>query len=100
MSETRHTPGPWTYRYSNDSGPTDDSFWEYYLIEGPNREEVAKTDEEMDAALVAAAPDLLEASLAALSFLLHLSEGARGNAGNGVLAALNAAITKTEGRHG
>lgn len=51
-----HTPGPWAYDYENDTGPNDDYFVEWYGMNG-----VFRAYREEDAALIASAPDLLEA---------------------------------------
>jgi len=57
---TTHTPGPWTYQDRSDDG-MDGNIW------SPNNQDIAQvycTDMERglaDAALIAAAPELLEA---------------------------------------
>jgi hypothetical protein len=57
---TQHTPGPWTYEYSNDVGDDDAYFIEFYEVRTPDYKEVARVDNKADARLIAAAPDLLE----------------------------------------
>jgi hypothetical protein len=56
----KHTPGPWTYEYSNDTGPDDDCFFEFYEVSA-NGTLVGRIENESDARLTAVAPELLEA---------------------------------------
>lgn len=100
---TNHTPGPWAYRVDPD---LDDN------ITGPNAEQIARvyaTDTEAgmaNAALIAAAPELLEALKAVLP---HLN-GKRVNMPGGLpkasyeklddlIGRTVAAIAKAEGRN-
>ena len=55
----QHTPGPWTFEYENeyhDGG----GFAEWFEVQADG-DRIAKVDEEADARLIAAAPDLLAA---------------------------------------
>jgi hypothetical protein len=60
------TPGPWENSYANDTGPDDEGFWEWLVVDTADGEPVAKVDlsrfnktvrkqEEHDAAFIAAA---------------------------------------------
>ena len=57
----KHTPGPWSHAYSNDTGPDDDYFIEFFEVCDARGEVIARVEEQPDARLIAAAPDLLEA---------------------------------------
>jgi hypothetical protein len=57
----KHTPGPWVFAYSNDVGPDDDYFIEFFELSTTDGRVLARVEEEPDARLIAAAPDLLEA---------------------------------------
>jgi len=59
VMNTQHTPGPWTYEYSNDVGDDDEYFIEFYEVRTPDYKEVARVDNEADARLIAAAPEML-----------------------------------------
>lgn len=91
MTETKHTPGPWTVSKSGvsvDAGPT-----------GPRiRQERGAPDEELraNASLIAAAPDLL----AAVKALLIVAEHGECEAMHPDEAdhMARAAIAKAEGR--
>ena len=56
---THHTPGPWIYEYSNDVGPDDEYFIEFFEVRTPDYKEVARVDSKADARLIAAAPEML-----------------------------------------
>jgi hypothetical protein len=58
---SKHTQGPWGFHYSNDVGPDDDYFIEFFEVVNPLGDVIARVDEEPDASLIAAAPDLLDA---------------------------------------
>ncbi len=58
---SQHTQEPWVFGYSNDTGPDDDYFREFFEITTLNGLVVARADKEADARLIAAAPDLLNA---------------------------------------
>ncbi len=58
---SKHTSGPWTWEYSNDTGPNDDYFIEFFEIRSQDGIKIAEVAEQEDARLIAAAPDLLEA---------------------------------------
>jgi hypothetical protein len=90
--KTQHTPGPWTYEYSNDVGD-DEYFIEFYEVRTPDYKEVARVDNEADARLIAAAPEML-ATLRWLTEALW-DFGLGGSTAR--LAAL-AAIARAEGR--
>lgn len=59
---SKHTPGPWVIEYENDTGPSDEYFAEWLNV-GPAQihGDVYSEQVKADAALVAAAPDLLTA---------------------------------------
>jgi len=54
---SKHTPGPWFYTYDND---TRGGFHSWYDIESGD-EKIGEIYTEVNALLIAAAPDLLEA---------------------------------------
>lgn len=89
--KTKHTPGPWRYRLRGSGKGCD-------VLAGEGRQvEVVAYDvhgrtAEADAALIAAAPDLLDALRLAEEWLV--SVGADGSP----LTAVRAAIAKAEGR--
>jgi hypothetical protein len=56
----QHTQGPWAFEYSNDVGPDDDYFIEFFEILTKDCKVLARVEEEPDARLIAAAPDLLQ----------------------------------------
>ena len=58
-----HTPGPWKFEWSNDVGPDDDYYVEFFEIRNEAYELIGQADKEEDARLIAAAPDLLAAIL-------------------------------------
>jgi hypothetical protein len=58
---TEHTQSPWAFEYSNDVGPDDDYFIEFFEILTTDCEVLARVEKESDARLMASAPDLLEA---------------------------------------
>lgn len=92
MAETQHTPGPWDY----DGPPHNIIVWSspedricFMTSDGPT---------ETNARLIAAAPDLLEASKKAVEFIEEFYPNA---AFNGHTASLRHAISKAEGKsHG
>jgi len=57
----KHAPMPWTWQYSNDTGPDDDYFVEFFCIYDANGNEVGRAEEQVDAMLMSSAPDLLQA---------------------------------------
>lgn len=94
MSEPKHTPGPWYYDRTN-AGHVNEA---YKVANYATKRPVATVwgnDEhpEADAALIAAAPDML----AALSSVMVEAE-AGANIPMRVLTLINAAIAKAEGR--
>jgi hypothetical protein len=58
---TKHTPGPWRSQYSNDVGPDDDYFVEFFEVTSEDGTKIAQVEEEKDARLIASSPDLLAA---------------------------------------
>jgi hypothetical protein len=58
---TQHTQGQWVFEYSNDVGPDDDYFIEFFEVLTKDCKVLARVQKESDARLIAAAPDLLEA---------------------------------------
>jgi hypothetical protein len=65
---SRNTEGSWSYAYSNDTGPNDGYFVEFYEI-SKGHDIIGRIDSEDDARLIAAAPDLLEALVVAVAFI-------------------------------
>ena len=57
----QHTQGPWVFEYSNDVGPDDDYFIEFFEVSNTDGKILARVEEEPDARLIAAAPELLMA---------------------------------------
>ncbi len=57
----QQTPGSWSFQYANDVGPDDDYFIEFFEVSSKDGKVLARVDEESDARLMAAAPDLLDA---------------------------------------
>lgn len=90
------TPGPWTWDYSNDVGPDDDYFIEFFEIRNDKHELVGRADREADARLIAAAPDLLEA-LQRLLVSVESHEDAKTLGELGSIGQAYAAIAKATG---
>lgn len=67
-----HTPGPWTIRSTDDGKPAESGYPDTYAIIGPHEDGEkwvqipAVCDNEDNAVLIAAAPELLAACKAAL----------------------------------
>lgn len=55
-----HATTKWTWEYSNDTGPDDDYFVEFYEIRNEKHELIGSAEDADDARLIAAAPELLE----------------------------------------
>ena len=96
MTQTAHTPGPWkinwqmhNLRIFQDKGDT----WNIASIASTRRE---KTEQEANAALIAAAPELL-AALQAITAAMPLNGGMVRFDGD-ELAAARAAIAKATGQ--
>ena len=70
----QHTPGPWRYCYSNDVGPDDEYFIEFFEVVNPLGDVIARVDEKPDASLIAATPELLEALRQLCADELHTQE--------------------------
>jgi hypothetical protein len=84
----KHTPGPWEAMWTNDVGPDDEYYVEFYEILDAQGNRVGTAEEKHDAVLMAEAPKLLEA----LSMWLRLHETPAGYEGK-YGKALDAAIT-------
>lgn len=106
-TQAAHTPGPWAF--TAHTGPRDVTLKRHHFRVGqagaPNRGvAIAFGDDEANARLIAAAPDLLTA-LKQVRFHCVV-EGATGrasvalNANHAVFAQIDAAIAKAEGREG
>lgn len=87
----KHTPGPWIYYPNAD----------YFLIDGgPGQTRgIAKTYNEDNAALIAAAPELLEALYVALPYIEDalLDDAFKPGAVNKSIEQVRTAISKAEG---
>lgn len=57
----KYTPAPWKYEWSNDVGPDDDYYIEFFEVIAKDGTKIAQVEEEEDARLIAAAPELLGA---------------------------------------
>jgi len=88
---SKHTPGPWAA--IPDSG--EDSEGDWYII-APDEDVITTGLSEPDAALIAAAPDLL-AALKALSAGLHDEIDMKAHIKASEVRAARAAIAKAEG---
>jgi hypothetical protein len=107
-----HTPGPWVAAFTGPHVETRHGFWKIAPVDASGRpdwdREVAATadDNEANARLIAAAPDLLEAlrSLFALEAVRGLwddgpeGEGWPSRALSQAIAAGDAALAKADGR--
>lgn len=89
MSQAKHTPGPWRVGPVDDTRVEDASGNEVAQIDGDYNQPDTWPVMEANARLIAAAPDLLEAAMAAESTGL-LEHG-------GIAAMLRAAIAKATG---
>ena len=58
---SKHTPGPWRSEWTNDVGPDDDYYVEFFEILNSEHKRIGTAEEKTDGRLMAAAPDLLEA---------------------------------------
>lgn len=58
---TKHTPGPWEAMWTNDVGPDDEYYVEFYEILDAQGNQVGTAEKKHDAVLMAVAPKLLEA---------------------------------------
>jgi hypothetical protein len=67
MNESKHTPGPWHYRFRIEHDATGHTVREYYAVTSDHANsivaelEALPDSKEWDARLIAAAPDLLAA---------------------------------------
>lgn len=57
---SKHTPGPWRAEYTNDTGPEDDYFIQWWDIVNDDGDTIAEVDLKADSRLIAAAPELLD----------------------------------------
>lgn len=86
------TPGPWTSEWTNDTGPDDDYYIEFFEILDSEHKRIGRAEEEADARLMAAAPELLEALKLADAMLSGANMNERV-----VEKKMRAAIAKAEG---
>jgi hypothetical protein len=96
---TKHTPGPWKVNATPHSSNQD---W-VVLDSGTNGRNkrvcaVYSDNDEADARLIAAAPELLEALIGLLDEVNDMS-GRCGWMGNGFRAKAHAALAKARGEH-
>ena len=98
MTNTQHTPGPWTYKrdYTRPDAIGGDYFYDICDADGKPLNIVVFG--EANARLIAAAPDMLEALK---DIVENLSmQAAMQRYAPGLLAAAHAAIAKAEGVEG
>lgn len=92
-TNTKHTPGPWVSYPEHES-----SSFQGYAIATADGTIIATTgttnEDACNAALIAAAPEMLEAAVNLLSYLPETTDDFQ----NKLEAALVAAIAKAEGR--
>lgn len=76
MPQGKHTPVPWTKEYDNDTGPDDESFWEWIQV-GPAKVSLprhnlkAREQAEEDAELIFAAVNSHELLVRAMEAALE-----------------------------
>jgi hypothetical protein len=88
----------WIFEYDNDTGPDDDYFEEFFTIYDSRRQEIARVHEKSDAALIAAAPDLIDAAEMAFCLLDNFVEDPRVDVEiKATMAELQKAINKAKG---
>lgn len=66
---SKHTPGPWEAMWTNDVGPDDEYYVEFYEILDAKGNRVGTAEKKHDAVLMAEAPKLLEALKISLEVL-------------------------------
>jgi hypothetical protein len=102
MTDVKHTPGPWEAIYSKRLGQWDIRYVRPYYTFREDREValiLTSLDDALDAAnarLIAAAPDLLAASVRSLAIIEDFETSFKVTLKEGDL--LRAAIAKAEGR--
>ena len=91
-------PGPWTASWTNDVGPDDEYYVEFYEILDAQGNRVGTAEEEADAKLMALAPELLEAlKLAEQSIGSFVSDHGWSQRDMDILDTVTAAIAKATG---
>ena len=101
MSQSKHTPGPWTFVGPSPGGTACDDGGDYAIIQGRgiiaeaiHHVDVGRTEDALaNARLIAAAPDMLEA-LESVYERLHQDDT---YVGDPLLAEVFAAIAKATG---
>ncbi len=87
----------WIYEHDSNVhwDGEDELYWEYFTINDENGEEIARCDEEKDARLIAAAPELLEALQQTIPHIREQSK--RDGPAFGPLQLINRVIAKALG---
>lgn len=90
----KRTPGPWRAEYTNDTGPEDDYFQQWWDIVNVDGDTIAEVYREADSRLIAAAPELL-ASLRRVLRMLEINDARLANFGE--VEEARDVISKAEG---
>ena len=86
---------PWTHEWSNDVGPHDDYYFEFFEIRDAESNVIGQAEWVEDARIMSAAPELLEA----LEFIVKRHEPALANMlfGEGWVESARKVIAKARG---
>lgn len=90
----KHTPGPWRAEYTNDTGPEDDCFQQWWDIVNDDGDTIAEVYREANARLIAAAPELLN-SLRRVLRMLEINDARLANFGE--IEEARSIISRAEG---
>ena len=95
---SKHTPGPWKW-ISADRGSLlvkgDESA---FILQTAKKVENRNGIDTPDAALIAAAPDMLSALRDALNCIYEMSKGCEDPVDTGVISTIEAAIARADGK--
>lgn len=94
---SNYTKGPWTWAYSNDTGPDDDYFVEFFEVTAEDYTKIAQVEEQEDARLISAAPDLLKAAQTIMENLDGMAGEVTAGYHESIIAPLRDAIAKATG---
>ena len=97
MTDTKHTPGPWTY-FENDRHVMSQGYEMPSICQTPKGKQSKNKHWQANARLIAAAPDLLEALELSLNFIQNTESemGVELTCGVNARAAIAKAKGKTE----